>query len=67
MLPILEVDGQPVCQSMAIARYLANEFGLAGKDNWEKLKCDELVDTLSDLKQGRDDSFITITFEIEYN
>ena len=29
-LPVLEVDGVTICQSMAIARYLANEFGLAG-------------------------------------
>lgn len=53
MLPVLEVDGKQICQSMAIARYLANEFGLAGRDNWEKLKCDELVETLVDLKEGQ--------------
>ena len=27
-LPVLEVDGKKMCQSMAIARYLAREFGI---------------------------------------
>nr|CAD7455969.1 unnamed protein product [Timema tahoe] len=54
VLPVLEVDGKVVGQSMAIARYLAKEFGLAGKDAWENLQCDMLVDTLSDLRQGKD-------------
>lgn len=26
-MPVLEVDGQMLCQSTAIARYLAREFG----------------------------------------
>nr|CAD7570489.1 unnamed protein product [Timema californicum] len=54
VLPVLEVDGKVVGQSVAIARYLAKEFGLAGKDAWESLQCDMLVDTLSDLRQGKD-------------
>ncbi|KAJ8948970.1 hypothetical protein NQ318_022994 [Aromia moschata] len=52
MLPILEIDGRPVAQSIAVARYLAREFGLAGKDEWESLQCDVLIDTLGDLKQA---------------
>jgi glutathione S-transferase len=52
MLPILEIDGRPVGQSNAIARYLAKQYGLAGRDEWESLQCDMLVDTLTDLKQG---------------
>jgi glutathione S-transferase len=52
MLPILEIDGKPVGQSNAIARYLAKQYGLAGRDEWESLQCDMLVDTLTDLKQG---------------
>lgn len=53
MLPILEIDGKIVTQSNAIARYLAEEHGLTGKDKWEALQCDILVDTLGDLKQSK--------------
>lgn len=53
MLPILEIDGKSVGQSNAIARYLARQYGLAGKNEWESLQCDALVDTLGDLKQGK--------------
>jgi glutathione S-transferase len=30
-VPVLYWDGEPIAQSMAIARFLAREFGLAGK------------------------------------
>ncbi|XP_030758541.1 glutathione S-transferase-like, partial [Sitophilus oryzae] len=50
-LPVLEVDGKPVAQSLAIARFLAKKFNLVGQNEWEALKCDELVDTLGDLGQ----------------
>ncbi|GLV45916.1 Glutathione S transferase S1 [Carabus blaptoides fortunei] len=50
-LPVLEIDGRSVAQSNAVARYLARKYGLAGKDEWEELECDVLVDTLQDLKQ----------------
>jgi hypothetical protein len=52
MLPVLEIDGKLVGQSNSIARYLAKQYGLAGRDEWESLQCDMLVDTLTDLKQG---------------
>jgi len=51
MLPVLEIDGKPIAQSNAVARYLAHEHNLAGKDEWESMLCDVLVDTLGDLKQ----------------
>jgi len=49
-LPVLEIDGKPVAQSNAIARYLAKQFNLVGKTDWEALQCDVLVDTLGDLQ-----------------
>lgn len=52
MLPVLEIDGKAVAQSNAVARYLAKQYGLAGRNEWEALQCDVLVDTLGDLKQG---------------
>ncbi|XP_018336155.1 glutathione S-transferase [Agrilus planipennis] len=51
-LPVLEIDGKPVAETLAIARYLAKVYGLNGKNDWEDLKCDELVGALDDLKQG---------------
>ncbi|XP_033230948.1 glutathione S-transferase-like [Belonocnema kinseyi] len=51
MLPVLEVDGKLISQSNAVARYLSRKHGLTGKDEWEAMLCDVLVDTLGDLKQ----------------
>lgn len=51
-VPVLEVEGTQVAQSNAIARYLAKKYNLAGKNDWESLQCDVLVDTLSDVKQA---------------
>ncbi|XP_077999205.1 uncharacterized protein LOC144452069 [Glandiceps talaboti] len=48
-LPILEVDGTTIAQSYAIARFLANEFGLAGKNDLEKAKVDMIADAFLDL------------------
>ncbi|KAG8225447.1 hypothetical protein J437_LFUL004448 [Ladona fulva] len=50
-LPILEFDGKKVGQSVAICRYLGKKWNLTGKDDWDSLQCDVLVDTLGDLKQ----------------
>ncbi|CAI5443310.1 unnamed protein product [Caenorhabditis angaria] len=47
-LPILEVDGKVLGQSHAIARYLANEFGLNGKNEWEKAEVNSLADQFAD-------------------
>ena len=48
-LPVLEVDGTKLPQSIAIARFLAKQFQLAGKDNLEQAKVDAVADTISDL------------------
>jgi glutathione S-transferase len=39
-IPVLNYNGVEISQSMAIARFLANEFGLAGKTNLEKARAD---------------------------
>ena len=49
-LPLLEVDGRKSHQSQAICRYLAKQFGLAGKDDWEALKIDEIVSAIYDFR-----------------
>jgi len=47
-LPLLEVDGKVLCQSKAMARYISNKYGFAGKDEWEKAEVDMIVDCLED-------------------
>ncbi|NWI18453.1 HPGDS synthase, partial [Crypturellus soui] len=47
-VPILEVDGVIIHQSLAIARYLAREAGVAGKTPVEQALVDAIVDTIDD-------------------
>lgn len=51
-VPVLEIDGKQVHQSTAITRYLGKQAKLAGKDDWEALQIDIVVDTLHDMRQG---------------
>merc|ERR1712032_800341 len=51
-LPTLEVGDKTLHQSMAIARYLAKENGLAGANNLEGAQCDEIVDFISDMQNA---------------
>lgn len=52
-MPVLEVDGHRVHQSIAIERYLGKRFGLAGANDWENLQIDSVVDTINDLRQSK--------------
>ncbi|KAJ8285280.1 hypothetical protein GJAV_G00025000 [Gymnothorax javanicus] len=47
-LPVLEVQGVELNQSLAIARFLAKEAGLAGKSRLEEAQADALVESLND-------------------
>lgn len=49
-MPVLEVDGIRVHQSVAIARYVAKRVGLAGSNDWESLQIDIVVDTFNDFR-----------------
>merc|ERR1711936_68929 len=51
-LPVLQYKGEAICQSISIARFLAAEFGLAGRDNLESAQADEIVDIISDLQNA---------------
>lgn len=50
-VPVLEVDGcnVPLVQSISIARFVAKEVKLAGKDSIEMAMADAVVDTALEL------------------
>merc|ERR1712033_7749 len=48
-LPVLNWDGVEICQSMACARFIAREVGLAGTTSLEQGQVDEIVDVIQDL------------------
>lgn len=47
-VPVLEIDGAPYCQSEAIYRYLARQFGLYGKTLEDGLLIDQMLGCISD-------------------
>ena len=47
-VPLLEVDGHKFPESFAIYRFLANRFGFAGKDEYEKALVDSTADFFRD-------------------
>jgi len=51
-MPVLEVGGQTLTQSKAIYRYLGRKFKLAGDDDWQAAKADEIVDSVGDAVEG---------------
>ncbi|EDV25614.1 S-crystallin 4 [Trichoplax sp. H2] len=58
-LPILEVDDKVLCQSNAIAAYLAREFDLAGKTNMDQYRISAIQAAVGDLMT----KFVEIHFE----
>ncbi|KAE8747441.1 Glutathione-S-transferase S-4-like [Frankliniella occidentalis] len=51
-LPVLEIDGVPVEQSISLARYLAKQFNIDGKDDMERLQADVFVSHIEDSRAG---------------
>ncbi|CAF3348008.1 unnamed protein product [Rotaria socialis] len=47
-MPVLEYEGFKIPQSLTIARFLAKQFQLAGRDNFEQAKVDAIIDTISE-------------------
>jgi glutathione S-transferase len=52
-MPVLEVDGKRVNQSLACCRFLAKSVGLAGNDDWENLQIDTVADTVNDFRLSK--------------
>lgn len=49
-MPVLEIDGKKMHQSIAICRYLGKKLALAGENDWESAQIDMAVDTVLDLR-----------------
>lgn len=52
-IPTLEYKGRIVGQSLSIARYVGKLINLAGKDDWENLEIDAIVDTIDEIRQSK--------------
>lgn len=55
-IPILEIDGKVLYQSIAICRYLAKKVGLVGTTAMEDYEIDNAVDNLNDLRASELDN-----------
>ena len=51
-LPVLEIDGVKIGESITIARLLANKFNLAGTTTIEKAQADMILDCIQDIGNG---------------
>ncbi|XP_038061242.1 S-crystallin SL11-like [Patiria miniata] len=51
-IPVLEVDETMICQSKAVLRYLAREFGFYGKTSLDAAFIDQALDTVEDIWSG---------------
>ena len=52
VLPVLYYDEVVLSQSKTIGRFLAKEFGIAGKTNEQQAKADMIVDCITDVENG---------------
>ena len=51
-LPILEVDGRIIGQSLAIARYVARECGLAGSNSIDTAVADSIAESAVEIREN---------------
>lgn len=52
-MPVLEVDGRRVHQSLAMCRYVAKQVKVAGNDAFEDLQIDSIVDTINEFRLSK--------------
>ncbi|KAI1709036.1 putative glutathione S-transferase 8 [Ditylenchus destructor] len=65
MVALSKLDGQELAQSAVILRYLAEKFGLAGKDEWEKAKVHEVADFHKDVYSDMSPYFYNVLYNRE--
>ncbi|XP_036359020.1 S-crystallin 3-like [Octopus sinensis] len=64
ILPVLQIDGETqIPQSMAIARYLAREFGFHGKNNVDMARIESICDCLNDIL----DDYLQLYYEKNFS
>ncbi|KAF4528025.1 hypothetical protein B566_EDAN002208 [Ephemera danica] len=51
-VPYLEIDDMCLHQTMAICRYLARKYGIAGKTEAQIVEADMMAETLNDVRSG---------------
>jgi len=56
-LPCLTWNGERLCQSMTICRFLAREMGIAGRNSLEMAQVDEIVDVIQDVITANYDAY----------
>ena len=52
MILFIEINGEQYPQSIALARHVARQFKLVGKDELEATKCDIIVDTMQEISNA---------------
>ena len=52
-MPLLEIDGKKINQSISICRYLSKQVGLAGANDFESFEIDRVVDTCNDFRLSK--------------
>uniref|UniRef100_A0A915CSF2 glutathione transferase n=1 Tax=Ditylenchus dipsaci TaxID=166011 RepID=A0A915CSF2_9BILA len=57
-IPVLEVDGIEIAQTVAIMRFIGRSFALAGKDNIEAAQLDAIADTFKDFQSEMFEYFL---------
>lgn len=52
-MPVLDIDGKRVHQSVAMTRFLAKEVGLVGENSWQDMEIDIIVDIIKDFLSSK--------------
>lgn len=65
-IPVLEVDGNQLSQSVAICRYLGKRFGLTTDDQFKEALLEAVVDNMRDVQISEGFSASIVSFPVWY-